>query len=325
MYRNGSRWRRSRAGADVNYRGRAVGGWSRSPHSKGALASARLGEPYQTEEELHNLLLQPLPFLRSSRNPYIPNVQSVVLHSHGSIKVTPTHDATFMNAGFLHANDPFDPLGSFGSARADGDAALAALYDHYMVTKAELKVTFYNYYKDVSAAEAEHHDQNMIGLISIHDSATADTLQDSWLEIVNGTWAETLTGRNLSATFNTSYKKLPAPTWDDAFLVAPVARTLDNDATARPGVATIAKTLTMSRYPIDVLGLGDPYAAGTTMSRYKGASGVTPTNKLFFIIGLANRQAFNTTGTSNPVRIEIELLQHCTYWQPTTRTVLQTE
>lgn len=316
--RASSGWKRARVGYGAPYGGSGSAGAARANRDKAAVAPARLGESIQTEAALRKYLFHIPPHIRLGAHPYLPKVQSMVHMSHMSVTMVPANATKITNILFVNMANPHDPLGGSLNTRGTGYDHMAATYKHCMVTRCEVKITFYNYYVELATGvESGELSALMAFQEGVAAGGTLDTEVNDYIEIHHEQkFAKAMLRGGRSQTFNQTIKALPSAKLQGGTTDASL------DGRLKPGVVTISKTWNASRWPIDRLGAADLKATGNNMGRYicnTDAGSETEAGPAVTVIcnfGAIKRTNFLVAGMDNPIQARVEMYQHVTWWEP---------
>lgn len=297
-----------------SYKGRSTVKGRRTLRDPKTSAAARRGEAIQTEAALKKYLARRSPHYKLHQSPYIPSVQSVKMHSFLLDKAfTPADGSNFSDLLSIKPFDVFDPMGAMAAGQPTGYAHLNALYNHYIVTRCEWKITVRNFYYHIIAGEAVG---SKMYICNVEDNATSlDTQADTVKEILGARWANSLQPQSTRGHpgIGTRFKTLPFAKLKEG--VTHSAGAVNNTANLNPGRATVMGAATPVRIPHDHLGsLTMP--VDNAARRFIGLTGSSPGTDHFVNFFIMTTLPFDINNMDNPVQFDVELIQHVTWFEP---------
>lgn len=293
-------------------RGRVYGGSKsyagrKALRSKDAVAPARRGEKLQSITALRYFLHKETPHtFPPDNNPYIPFVSSTKHLAKGKMVLAPVDETKLTNVLPIILNGPLDPTDAgTGGPQSTGADVMEAQYAHWIVTKAEWKMTIRNFYVH-SRANEPGDGVFFFANTSINASAPAPTYDDIVETKLAQKWAG---GSGGYKTDNDNYRmvRLPQAKFDNT------GANITNDQYLDPGVKTISGVFDQTKFPVDDLSS----ATGHLMKHWLGTSETKQPNPVHLYVGaLMKGVNFETSSMDNPIRVDWEIIYHVTWFEP---------
>lgn len=300
-------WSRRSVISAVSYGGARTKRGRASLRKKGAVAIARQGQRIQTEAELKKYLNRQLPHIKLNFSPYTPPVVSVVQHGLATgMLMVPTDESELTGILSFRPLDPFDPLAALGSGTTTGHTHFAALYNHYIVNKCEYKITFRNFYRPTTGDTEE---TELYACIQQDAAVTLPGQFNTIKELRANKFVHALRGNSRIKNIGwTQLRRLPEAKMQN------VASSADFDGEVTPGVVTISGSVRPEDIAFDHL--GSVVTPDAEIRKFIGLTGASPAADWFLNCFALNKNTWDTTAMDNRIKIDIELIQHVTWFEP---------